>query len=333
MHALTPTGADPLTDMLAGVRTRGAVFDRSILAGPWAMRFADGSPLALAVPVRGHAWVIPAEGEPVRLGPAEVALLSGGAPYVIADDPSTKPQTTIRSGRRPVSVYGEDVGSRHLTTRSAVGPGSTLLVNGRYTVDSGTVGPLIAALPALAVVPAGQEACPVSAAAFEDVTTRPQPGQQAQLDRMLDLMLIASLRAWFTRTGAEIPACHGAAGDTIVGPALRLLHSDIAHPWTVAGLAKRTDVSRAALAKRFGAQVGQPPMAYLRERRIALAADLLRDSDATIAVIADRVGYSSPFALSAAFKRQLGISPSQYRAAQAPRATHGPTLPGTAMPT
>ena len=49
--------------------------------------------------------------------------------------------------------------------------------------------------------------------------------------------------------------------------------------------------------------------------RPALAADLLRDPDVTIEAVARRVGYSNGFALSAAFERVRGISPSAHRAA------------------
>jgi AraC-like DNA-binding protein len=76
-------------------------------------------------------------------------------------------------------------------------------------------------------------------------------------------------------------------------------------------------VSRAALAKRFTELVGEPPMAFLTDWRLALAADLLREPDATIGSVARKVGYGSPFALSAAFKRVRGVSPQEHRAGAA----------------
>ena len=101
----------------------------------------------------------------------------------------------------------------------------------------------------------------------------------------------------------------------MVGPALRLIHHDPAHPWTIAALAHEVGVSRAALARRFHELVGEPPMTFLTEWRIALAADLLLEPGTTIGSVAEQVGYGSPFALSAAFKRTRGISPQQHRAA------------------
>ena len=101
--------------------------------------------------------------------------------------------------------------------------------------------------------------------------------------------------------------------DRVVGAALRLMQDDPAHPWTVAGLAAATSVSRATLARRFSELVGEPPMAYLTSWRLALAADLLREPDATVSAVAAQVGYGSSFALSTAFKRIRGISPREHR--------------------
>jgi AraC-like DNA-binding protein len=133
------------------------------------------------------------------------------------------------------------------------------------------------------------------------------------LDRLLDLLLIAVLRAWFSRPDAEAPAWYQAYGDPVVGRALRVLHHNPAHPWTVATLAAEVGVSRAALARRFTELVGEPPMTFLTGWRLALAADLLRGPDATVGAVARQVGYGTPFALSTAFKRVRGVSPQQHR--------------------
>ena len=121
LTCMDPTGltsTDPLTDLLNGVRTSGAVFNQSSLSGSWAVRFEDGSPLALAVLLRGSAWVIPQGGDPVRIGPGDVAVLCGGAPYVIADDPATEPDVVIRAGGLCTTVQGEEpVGPRAPGTR------------------------------------------------------------------------------------------------------------------------------------------------------------------------------------------------------------------------
>lgn len=306
---------DPLTDLLNGLRTSGAVFDQSLLSGSWALRFDDGSPMALIVPLRGQAWVLPDDADPVRLEPDDVAVLCGGRPYVVANDPATKPTMVIHPGGRCTTVRGEEFTVSSVTGVGPWGgqrPDSALLLSGRYTVDSGAPDRLLAALPPLAVVQAKLGICPVSPAVLDEIT-REEPGKQALQDRMLDFLLITALRAWFTRPGAQVPDWFRAYSDPVVGPALRLLHTNPAHPWTVATLAARTGVSRASLARRFTSVVGQPPMTYLRDWRLTLAADWLCEPGATIGAVAGRVGFTSAFALSIAFKRERGVSPSEYR--------------------
>jgi AraC-like DNA-binding protein len=139
------------------------------------------------------------------------------------------------------------------------------------------------------------------------------PGQEAYLDRLLDLLLIAVLRTWFNRD-ENAPTWWHAERDPVVGPALKLIYNNPGHAWTVANLAAAVGSSRAVFASRFTEQVGEPPIAFLTNWRLALAADLLRSSQSTIAAVARQVGYSTPFALSSAFKRAYGVSPNTYRA-------------------
>jgi AraC-like DNA-binding protein len=140
-----------------------------------------------------------------------------------------------------------------------------------------------------------------------------EPGQQAVLDRLLDLLLVTALRVWFARPDAQPPPWYRAHGDPVIGRALRLAQNDPARPWTVARLAAAVGVSRAAFARRFHDLVGEPPMTFLANWRMALAADLLREPGAVVGAVARQVGYSSPFTFSTAFKRTYGVAPRAYR--------------------
>ncbi|MFE1890211.1 AraC family transcriptional regulator, partial [Streptomyces microflavus] len=155
-----------------------------------------------------------------------------------------------------------------------------------------------------------------------------RPGHQIVLDRLLDWMLVCTLRDWFDRPEAEPPGWYGALGDEVAGPALRAMHEDPAHPWTTAELAARAGVSRTTLAKRFTELVGDGPVAYLTEWRMTLAADLLTRPELTVAAVARRVGYADAFGFSAAFKRLRGESPSAYRQ----QASAAARAPGRAAP-
>lgn len=157
----------------------------------------------------------------------------------------------------------------------------------------------------------------VEVAVLAEEIVRDAPGQQVMLDRLLDVLLVSTLRRWFTGLAEEAPAWFRASDDPIVGPAVRALHDDPARTWTVAELGREVGVSRALLARRFSAVMGEPPMSYLTSWRLALAADLLLDPGATLGSVAPRVGYASPYALSTAFRRVRGATPREHRAAGA----------------
>jgi AraC-like DNA-binding protein len=306
---------DVLAGLLDGPRARGAFLMRSLLTPPWSLRIQDGASLTLVAVVRGDAWVVPDDRDAVRLRPGDVAIARGPAPYTVADDPSTPPQIVIHPGQVTATPQGEELCeemSLGIRTWGDDPDGPTMLLTGTYERSGEVSQRLLAALPDLLVLPEDAWDRPLVPMLGHEIV-KDDPGQEAMLDRLLDRLLIAVLRAWFSRPDADAPAWYRAQSDPVVGHALRLLHNNRAHPWTVAGLADATGVSRAALARRFTELVGEPPMAYLTEWRLALAADLLREPDATVNAVARQVGYSNGFALSAAFKRVRGVSPQRYR--------------------
>ncbi|RRR68504.1 AraC family transcriptional regulator, partial [Streptomyces sp. RP5T] len=190
--------------------------------------------------------------------------------------------------------------------------GGTVLLIGTYLMDGEISNRLLDALPPLLSLTTDVWECQLTPLLMEEIV-RDEPGQEVVLDRMLDLLVIAALRAWFSRPEAAAPAWYAALADPVVGRVLRLMQDDPAHPWTVAALAAKAGVSRAALARRFTERVGEPVMTYLTGWRLALAADRLREGSATLDAIARQVGYGSAFALSSAFKRGYGVSPQEFR--------------------
>jgi AraC-like DNA-binding protein len=140
----------------------------------------------------------------------------------------------------------------------------------------------------------------------------PAPGQQTVLDRLLDVVLVHALRASL-RQAPQAPRWYQAATDPRLDSALRAIHCDAAHPWTVPELAALSGLSRAAFARAFQHALGQAPMQYLSEWRMTLARDQLRAGDRSLAQIASRTGYSSPYAFAAAFRRHHGQPPGRWR--------------------
>jgi len=314
---------DAVAGLLDGPRARGAFLLRSTMDPPWSLRIEDEAPLTLVAIVRGDAWILPDAGagddgaEAVHLRGGDVAIIRGPHPYTVADDPATPPQIVILPGQECLPVEGQEageMGSLGVRTWGNAPDGATIMLTGTYLLDGEVSQRLLRALPRLLALREEDWDCPLVPLMADEIV-KDEPGQEAVLDRLLDLLLIAVLRAWFARPEAGAPGWYRAYGDPVVGQALRMLHHEPAHPWTVAELAGATGISRAALARRFNDLVGEPPMTFLAGWRIALAADLLREPGATIGSVAAQVGYGSPFALSTAFKRVRGVSPQQHRAA------------------
>jgi AraC-like DNA-binding protein len=310
---------DAIAGLLDGPRAHEAFTLRAVMDPPWSMRIRDEAPLTVLAMVRGSAWVVPDDAEPERLGPGDVAIFRGPDHYTVADDPATPPDIVIHPGQRCETPDGRplvDTMALGVRTWGNAADGETVMLVGTYELDGEVSRRLLRALPALLVLRDGEWDCPVIPLLAAEIV-KEDPGQEAVLDRLLDLLVIAVLRAWFARPDAAAPAWYRAHGDPVIGRALRVLHNNPAHPWTVARLADEAGVSRATLARRFQELVGEPPMSFLTGWRIALAADLLREPGATIGSVAQQVGYGSPFALSTAFKRLRGVSPQQHRLAAA----------------
>ncbi|WP_330172746.1 AraC family transcriptional regulator [Streptomyces sp. NBC_01498] len=327
---------DALAGLLDGPRARGAFLLRMVMEPPWSVRIEDRAPLCLMSVTHGEAWIVhdTAPG-PVPVRPGDIVVVRGPEGYTVSDTPGRAPHAVIGPGGICRTLRGEPLeetmrlGVR--TWGNALDGASETLV-GTYLMDGEVSRRLLDALPDVLRLPAGDWDSPLPAI-LDDEISRDDPGQSVVLDRLLDLLLIAVLRAWFSRPGAAAPGWYLALGDPVVGPALRLLQDGPAHPWTVASLAARCGVSRASLARRFTALVGRSPMAHLADLRLSLAADLLLRTDATVDAIARKVGYANSFALSTAFKRVRGVSPQEHRSGgQEPGPAATPPDPAPPVP-
>jgi transcriptional regulator GlxA family with amidase domain len=112
---------------------------------------------------------------------------------------------------------------------------------------------------------------------------------------------------------ADSVVADSVVADSVVVRATQLLRADLTRHWTVAELARAVGVSRAVLARRFAAAMGEPPQRWLTRSRLERAAALLGAADDGLAAIAAAVGYDSEFAFSRAFRREFGVAPGAYR--------------------
>ncbi|MFI2202389.1 AraC family transcriptional regulator [Streptomyces sp. NPDC020192] len=308
---------DVVSDAISAVRVGRPSSSLLRVRGDWAVRLVPYEGAGFHVVLGGACTLLPDDGEgtPVPLGAGDVVLVPHGAGHVLADR-AAGPEAARRA--RPL----EEVRDTDLSL-PGTGPEVRLLC-GKYRLDRSRTHPLLAELPEVVRLPAGDADCPelrsaVDLLARELDADAGRPGASLVLPGLLDLLLVYMIRAWAARARtAGSPAARtgswpAALAHPATAAALHALHSDPAAPWTNDLLAARAGVSRATLSRRFTALVGRPPMAYLTWWRLTLAATRLRGSDAPLATVARETGYGSPYALSHAFSREFGITPGRYR--------------------
>lgn len=299
--------------MLDAVRVRRSMVGQSRVRAPWALAVESTDPIRLVAMVEGTGWLRHGDREPVPLPQGAVAVVTDVCTFEVADHPATAPTLAIAHADWCYDPRtGESrVDHERLTTRAWGAPDAdaSVLV-GSYEATGQRFSALAATLPDVIVVTNDPMARSTLAAAAAE-TLDEAPGQQVVLDRLMELLLFATVRASLAAEPRP-PGWYRAWTDPLVGPALRAIHDRPAHDWTVAALAEVTAQSRSAFARRFRHVVGEPPMTYLTRWRLACGADLLADGT-TVESAARAVGYTDPFAFSTAFRRHHGHTPSQHR--------------------
>jgi AraC-like DNA-binding protein len=262
--------------------------------------------------LQGTCWLFPSQGEPIALGPGDVAFLPRGSAHGLADDPSTP------VSEPPTPLTGVHDGRNDET--SADRPPTVVMLCGAYLLDRSGPHPLLNDLPEVIHLPTRVGRHRELRAAVEllgvELDSDARPGSDTILLTLLDLLLLYILRAWFEEqrvSGHSATGWVAALHDPAVAAALRAIHGDPSRQWTVEELGAQARLSRAAFARRFTHLVGQPPLTYLTWWRMTTAARLLRTSDAPVNTIALQVGYSSQYTFTHAFKRQYGSPPGSYR--------------------
>lgn len=310
---------DVLSDIVASTRIGQPHASRRVKRGAWGSWFAPFPGAGFHAVVQGRCWLLPASGQPVQLEVGDVAFLPHGSGHGLADGPAT-PLHPAPTSLDALAAPDEEVRDP--------GPDAVVLLCGGYVFDRAQLHPLLAGLPDFVHLrgPAVSAALEAALALLTRELTTPMLGGDAAITGVLDAVQVYLLRSWLAaeRAGGRRAGWAGALADPAVATAIDAIHRHPATRWTVERLAERAHLSRAAFARRFADLVGQPPIAYLTRWRMGLAARELRSTDATLAAVASRLGYSSEFAFAAAFKRVVGVAPGRFRQRAARRPTSTP---------
>ena len=305
---------DPLSDVLRTVRLTGAYFYLVEASSPWsatAIPSREFMPNVLPdaehlipyhILTEGECWA-GLEGQPqIRMAPGDVIVFPQGGAHFLSSHRGRR-AAGHRNGAEPLRYPN--------TVRLGSGDIGARFVCGFLGFDARPFNPLLGALPEVMCFPRIDDSW---LAAFSEHAVREsrtgRAGGDTLLTRMAELMFIEVLRRYLDSLGEDRTGWLAGLRDPIVGAALSLMHERPADDWSLASLAKGVAASRSVLAERFSHLLGIPVMQYLAQWRLQLATDLLTRSDASVAAVGRRVGYSSDAAFSRAFKRALGESPA-----------------------
>ena len=273
------------------------------------IRCAPSSPFRISVPQRLRVLhIAETSGLHLSVGDRDISLQAGDMVLLARGE-----HHTISAGgpSEPRELIEEDL----LNGGDDEGGAAQRWISGIFAVEDDVADPLLSVLPPAVVVPGarpGRQWQELGVHVVLDEITTPSPGSWVMLSRLLDLLFIRALRQWSATTDAE-PGWLTAAMDTSLAPVLTAIHNNPEYPWSVTELAQRAGLSRSAFAERFTRLLGQSPAAYITDRRLDRAAQLLRSTQTTVSKIGHAVGYTSDAAFSRAFRRRFDQPPTRWR--------------------
>ena len=320
---------DALSDVLRVSHLTGGVFLNAEFFAPWciATRVAPehcmpvlGSASHLMIfhyVVEGelHIRVAGEDGEGLVLRTGELILLPRNDLHLMGSDLSLPPVAGSEIIQPP--KHGGLFSIRH----GGAG-GRTRMVCGFLGCDSAEGNPVISTLPPLIklnVEKAGAAEWIRSTFQYaaEEVAAG-SPGSETVLAKLSELLFVEAVRRYAETLPAGQTGWLAGLRDPYVARALALLHRDITRPWNVDDLGREVGLSRSALADRFIRLIGVPPMHYFASWRMQVATEKLRNTSASLAQVAEMVGYGSEAAFSHAFKKAFGAAPATWRRLKQP---------------
>lgn len=312
---------DALSDVLRVVRLTGGVFLDARFSAPWSLLGRvepfDFAPfLASPNDVIGFHYVVEGkllakvEGGPsTELKQGEIVPFPRNDHHILASTLDLKPQLAK-------DIVMQPPGAGIYCVKHGGGGEEVHIVCGYLGVDNGK-NPLLTALPPMltlnvAETPGGAWIAQSFAYAAQQLAT-PEAGAATIIGKLSELMFVEAVRRYIDALPTQETGWLAALRDPAVGRALALMHMKHAHDWTADELANAVNLSRSAFAERFTALISMPPMRYLTNWRMQVAANRLRDTRQTISQIAFDVGYESEAAFTRAFRRELGEPPAAWR--------------------
>ena len=315
---------DALSDVLRIARLSGGVFLHAEFTAPWCIA-ARPTP-EICTPFLGPTThIIPYHY--VASGEVELAVEGGETLHLKTGEVAILPRNDIHrmgSDVRRMPVPASEIivppqGAGLHTIQHGNGGTPTRMICGFLGCDRQSSNPVIATLPSVMKIgveeigPAEWIRTTLEYAASEIAMGR--PGSETVLAKLSELLFVETVRRYIATMPQSQTGWLAGLADPVVAKVLTLMHGDIARDWGLEELARESGLSRSVLAERFTRLIGMAPIQYLANWRMQVAAQELKDSNTSLARIAQMVGYDSEAAFSRAFKKAHGKAPAGWRRA------------------
>ena len=301
---------DPLSDILSLVRVNGCWSGGFEWGGEWCLGFGQHREIRVYAVVSGECWLaLEGMSEPIRSRAGDCLLLPSGRPFRVGNNLALRPvdastlATTGDHGR--VTIHN--------------GGGDFFGVGCSFKLTEEHAGVLLGMLPPVVHIHRESDKTLLRwcIERMQEEMRGLQPGSSLVVQQLVKMLLVQALRLHLA-VGSKDAGWLCAMPAPQMRVAISAMHGDPGQRWPVQSLAQRTGMSRTAFAVKFKQTVGQPPLEYLVRWRMLRAAHQIIHSDASIANLAQSLGYGSESAFSTAFKRTMGCSPRQYSRNHAP---------------
>lgn len=302
---------DPLGEALHFLRMSGVFYCRSEFSAPWGLALPAFENCMMFHVVTSGECILQVKGVESRsLRPGDLALVPHGDGHRLLSGGGVR-------ARELFDLPRELVSDRYEILRHGGGGPATVVICGVVRFDHPAAHDLIRLLPRVIGVDAWSSPesewiqSTLRFMAFEARELR--AGGETVITRLADILVVQAIRSWMASDPVAQTGWLGALRDKQVGRAIALIHRDPAHNWEVAALASSVGMSRSAFAARFTELVGEPAMQYATRWKMRTAQMWLKEDDASLGEMANRLGYESEAAFSRAFKRFMGVSPGAAR--------------------
>jgi AraC-like DNA-binding protein len=309
---LTPlAGQDDLSNVLKPVSVLGKVYCFSELTAPWAVSFSKKEDALFHFIEKGKCFLMYSKTEKALvLNQGDLVIFPNGIAHVLSDKQENLSVSFLRllrglKGPIPLVRYGG-------------GGEQTRIICGTFEIETGDENALLQVLPEVMHIPASSLTSRWLKSTFALLAHEARnfgDGSALIVSGLINLMLVQAIRIWIHNNPKNSSnGLLGALQDRRIAAVIAAIHRQPQKDWDVGSLGKIAGMSRSSFSAHFSSHIGQPPLSYLTNLRMQIAAQFLRkDIKMSLSRVSEEVGYLSQHAFSKAFKRYHGISPSEFR--------------------